>query len=84
MGFRREMQNAIGRQLRVECELPQESAPKITALLARMDEALQERTPTHRLAVEVVPVSDGWRQRQFVLTKNCASSQPNPEAVIGV
>jgi hypothetical protein len=27
MGFRREMQTAIGRQLRVECELPQELVP---------------------------------------------------------
>jgi hypothetical protein len=33
----REMQVAIGQQLRIECELPQKLLPKLTALLKRGD-----------------------------------------------
>jgi hypothetical protein len=36
--LRREMQTAIGRQLRVECELPQEMAPELAVLLTLMRE----------------------------------------------
>ena len=35
--FRREMQMAIGRQLRDECELPQELSPELSARLIRKD-----------------------------------------------
>jgi hypothetical protein len=38
VGLRREMQTAIGQQLRVECELRQELPPQLTMLLIRMDE----------------------------------------------
>ena len=38
VGLRREMQTAIGQQLRIECQLPQELAPELTTLLIRMDE----------------------------------------------
>jgi hypothetical protein len=34
--LRREMQTAIGQQLRVECELPREMAPELAALLTLM------------------------------------------------
>jgi hypothetical protein len=44
VGLRREMQTAIGRQLRVECELPQELAPELTMLLIRMDEESEQPT----------------------------------------
>jgi hypothetical protein len=37
LALRREMQVAIGQQLRVECELPQKLQPKLTALLNRSD-----------------------------------------------
>ena len=33
----REMQTSIGRQLRIECDLPKELAPDLSALLARLD-----------------------------------------------
>jgi hypothetical protein len=33
IAFRREMQMAIGRQLSIECKVPQELPPKLTALL---------------------------------------------------
>ena len=32
LALRREMQTAIGQQLRAECELPQEMSPELTAL----------------------------------------------------
>jgi hypothetical protein len=38
LGFRREMQTAIGQQLRVECKLPKELAPEIAVLLAQLNE----------------------------------------------
>jgi hypothetical protein len=55
MCFRRALQTEIGRQLRVECELPNELVPELTTLLARMGEEHEELTPTpsHRLAVEL-------------------------------
>ena len=34
----REMQTSIGHQLQIECKLPQELAPELTALMARLDE----------------------------------------------
>ncbi len=33
----REMQMGIGQRLRIECELPQELPPELTALLVRRD-----------------------------------------------
>jgi hypothetical protein len=33
----REMQMSVGHQLRIECELPRELAPDLSALLARLD-----------------------------------------------
>jgi hypothetical protein len=35
LGFRREMQTAIGQQLRAESELPQELSPELAAPLIR-------------------------------------------------
>jgi hypothetical protein len=37
IAFRREMQMAIGRQLSIECKVPQELPPKLTALLIQKD-----------------------------------------------
>ena len=34
----REMQTSIGHQLQIECELPKELAPDLSALVARLDE----------------------------------------------
>ena len=34
----REMQTSIGNQLRIECKLPDELAPDLSALVARLDE----------------------------------------------
>jgi hypothetical protein len=45
--LRREMQTAIGRQLRVECELPQELPPELAILLIRMDEQPEEQRIEH-------------------------------------
>ena len=41
--LRREMQTAIGQQLRAEYELPQELPPELTALLIRMDEQPEQQ-----------------------------------------
>jgi hypothetical protein len=45
--LRREMQTAIGQQLRVEYELPQELPPELAMLLIRMDEQPQEQRTEH-------------------------------------
>jgi len=37
LALRQEMQMAIGQQLRIECELPQELPPELSALLAHGD-----------------------------------------------
>jgi len=34
----REMQTSIGHQIQMECKLPDESAPDLSALVARLDE----------------------------------------------
>ena len=42
--LRREMQTAIGQQLRVECELPQEIAPELAVILTLMREERVQST----------------------------------------
>jgi hypothetical protein len=53
LGLRREMQIAIGQQLRIECELPKELAPELSMLLARLHEdRLIPPSRVHRVVTE--------------------------------
>ena len=45
--LRRQMQTAIGQQLRVKYELPQELPPELAMLLIRMDEKPEEQRTEH-------------------------------------
>ena len=45
--LRRQMQTAIGQQLRVKYELPQELPPELAMLLIRMDEKPEEQCTAH-------------------------------------
>jgi hypothetical protein len=82
----REMQTAIGRQLRVEFELPREMVAELAGLLGRMDKQPEEPSPPRscRPAIELGPLLIGRANAGSVLMKDCAGSPPNPEAVIGV
>ena len=78
----REMQTAIGRQLRVEFELPREMVAELAGLLGRMDKRPEELIPPRscRPAIELGPLLIGRANARLPLTKDCAGPPLNAEA----